>query len=48
MIRAAELKEEGRLLEASAAPFGKLFPEMDLIIVHGGLGTSAEALRVGK
>eukprot|EP01126_Amoeba_proteus_P060900 TRINITY_DN8113_c0_g1_i7.p1 TRINITY_DN8113_c0_g1~~TRINITY_DN8113_c0_g1_i7.p1 ORF type:complete len:703 (-),score=134.12 TRINITY_DN8113_c0_g1_i7:172-2280(-) len=42
-----QLMREGQLLEAAGAPFGKLFPEMDCIIVHGGLGTTAEAMRTG-
>jgi len=45
--KAEELKKEGRILEEKGAPFGKLFPELDCIIIHGGLGTTAEALRVG-
>eukprot|EP01127_Copromyxa_protea_P014440 TRINITY_DN4019_c0_g1_i2.p1 TRINITY_DN4019_c0_g1~~TRINITY_DN4019_c0_g1_i2.p1 ORF type:complete len:1029 (+),score=204.55 TRINITY_DN4019_c0_g1_i2:415-3087(+) len=45
--RTQALKDEGSLLEAAGAPFGKLFPEMDTIIVHGGLGTTAEAMRAG-
>jgi len=43
----AKLKKEGSLLEAAGAPFGLLFPELDAIIVHGGLGTTAEAMRAG-
>lgn len=45
--KSQRLKAEGSLLEAAGAPFGKLFPEMDTIIVHGGLGTTAEAMRAG-
>eukprot|EP01123_Difflugia_compressa_P010658 TRINITY_DN3966_c0_g1_i1.p1 TRINITY_DN3966_c0_g1~~TRINITY_DN3966_c0_g1_i1.p1 ORF type:complete len:354 (+),score=65.46 TRINITY_DN3966_c0_g1_i1:46-1062(+) len=41
------LKEKGLLLEEKGAPFGRLFPRLDCIIIHGGLGTTAEALRVG-
>jgi hypothetical protein len=43
--RANALKQEGRLLEDKGAPFGELFKHMDCIIIHGGLGTTAEALR---
>jgi len=38
---------EGKLLEAGGAPFSVLFGEMDCIIMHGGLGTTAEAMRCG-
>jgi UDP:flavonoid glycosyltransferase YjiC (YdhE family) len=41
------LKSEGRLLEERALPYSKLFPEMDCLIIHGGLGSTAEALRAG-
>eukprot|EP01126_Amoeba_proteus_P058624 TRINITY_DN7584_c0_g1_i4.p1 TRINITY_DN7584_c0_g1~~TRINITY_DN7584_c0_g1_i4.p1 ORF type:complete len:323 (-),score=104.04 TRINITY_DN7584_c0_g1_i4:131-1099(-) len=45
--KSESLKSDGRLLEAAGAPYGKLFSEMSCIVVHGGLGTTAEALRVG-
>eukprot|EP01126_Amoeba_proteus_P014961 TRINITY_DN16645_c0_g1_i1.p1 TRINITY_DN16645_c0_g1~~TRINITY_DN16645_c0_g1_i1.p1 ORF type:complete len:279 (+),score=76.96 TRINITY_DN16645_c0_g1_i1:1-837(+) len=45
--KADSLKSKGILLEASGAPFGKLFPEMNAVVIHGGLGTTAEALRAG-
>lgn len=41
-------KEQGRLLESEKADFGVLFDEMDCFIVHGGLGTTVEALRRHK
>lgn len=41
-------KAEGRLFEAAGAPFGYLFDAVDCIIMHGGLGTTAETLRSGK
>eukprot|EP00997_Jenningsia_sp_PLL12_P009556 NODE_653_length_1540_cov_56.389671_g536_i0.p1 GENE.NODE_653_length_1540_cov_56.389671_g536_i0~~NODE_653_length_1540_cov_56.389671_g536_i0.p1 ORF type:complete len:345 (-),score=82.55 NODE_653_length_1540_cov_56.389671_g536_i0:138-1172(-) len=45
--KAEELKSSGKILEDKGAPFGELFQHMDCLIVHGGLGTTAEALRVG-
>eukprot|EP00997_Jenningsia_sp_PLL12_P006415 NODE_295_length_1952_cov_59.615344_g246_i0.p2 GENE.NODE_295_length_1952_cov_59.615344_g246_i0~~NODE_295_length_1952_cov_59.615344_g246_i0.p2 ORF type:complete len:493 (-),score=139.37 NODE_295_length_1952_cov_59.615344_g246_i0:131-1609(-) len=42
-----KLKDEGSLLEEKGAPFGELFPRVDFVIIHGGLGTTAEALRAG-
>ena len=45
---AAVLKEQGKLFEASSADFGALFPWMDALVVHGGLGTTVEALRAKK
>jgi len=45
---AAALKEDGRFLEVADADFGSLFPRMDAFIVHGGLGTTVEALRNKK
>jgi hypothetical protein len=33
---------------ASKVDFGILFPLMDCFIVHGGLGTTVEALRTGE
>eukprot|EP00668_Euglena_longa_P041584 GGOE01054745.1.p1 GENE.GGOE01054745.1~~GGOE01054745.1.p1 ORF type:complete len:641 (+),score=129.55 GGOE01054745.1:66-1988(+) len=41
------LKEEKLLLEAAGAPFDVLFPNVSCAIIHGGLGTTAEALRAG-
>jgi len=43
-----ELKDAGKLLEAERADFGVLFRELDAFIVHGGLGTTVEALRMRK
>jgi len=42
------LKAKGMFLEAEAADFGLLFQEMDCFVVHGGLGTTVEALRLKK
>merc|ERR1712007_293929 len=42
------LKVEGKLMETERADFGVLFRSMDCFIVHGGLGTSVEALRLHK
>eukprot|EP00667_Euglena_gracilis_P005543 EG_transcript_5587 len=42
-----ELRESKFLLEAAGAPFGALFPHMSCLIIHGGLGTTAEAIRSG-
>ena len=46
--RVSVLKTKGLLLEGKQAPFGLLLPQMDVNIIHGGLGTTAEALRAGK
>jgi len=46
--QAAKLEAEGKLLEAERADFGVLFREMDAFVVHGGLGTTVEALRMRK
>merc|ERR1719336_1463008 len=43
-----ELVRSGRVLEVDRADFGVLFREMDLFVVHGGLGTTVEALRMRK
>eukprot|EP00906_Rhabdomonas_costata_P035107 RCo049347 len=45
--RVAELKAQHRLFEGKGAPFNELFPLMDALVVHGGLGTTSEALRIG-
>lgn len=45
---AAALAAEGTLLEVRAVDFGVLFPFMDCFVVHGGLGTTVEALRMRK
>lgn len=36
------------LLEIENADFGMLFREIDCFVVHGGLGTTVEALRTGR
>jgi len=46
--KAREYKEQQSYFEARAVDFGLLFPEMDCFVVHGGLGTTVEALRTGK
>jgi len=46
--QAEALKAEGRFYETSRADFGLLFKELDGFIVHGGLGTTVEALRMHK
>eukprot|EP01127_Copromyxa_protea_P012705 TRINITY_DN3334_c0_g1_i3.p1 TRINITY_DN3334_c0_g1~~TRINITY_DN3334_c0_g1_i3.p1 ORF type:complete len:298 (+),score=52.07 TRINITY_DN3334_c0_g1_i3:343-1236(+) len=43
----ASAKNEGKLCETSGAVYGKLFPEIDCAIIHGGLGATAEAIRAG-
>lgn len=45
---ASELTERGKLLEVGAADFGVLFRQIDAFVVHGGLGTTVEALRMKK
>merc|ERR1712032_1194369 len=45
---AEDFKAKGRFLEVEGANFGLLFPEMDCFVVHGGLGTTVEALRLQK
>lgn len=42
-----KFEEEGTLFEAQGASFGILFDLVDCLIIHGGLGTTAEALRAG-
>ena len=39
--------EAGKILELEGAPFGLLFERLDALCVHGGLGTTAEAMRAG-
>jgi len=46
--RADELKTQNKLIEVGGAPFGVLFPLVDFVVVHGGLGTTSEAFRAGK
>jgi len=46
--QAEALKAEGRFYETARADFGLLFRELDGFIVHGGLGTTVEALRMHK
>ena len=43
----AEQSAKGKLLELDGAPFGLLFKELDGVLVHGGLGTTADAMRAG-
>merc|ERR1739845_38288 len=35
----------GRLFLAKGAPFGRLFPLVDAVVLHGGLGTTSEAIQ---
>lgn len=44
----ASLKEADRFCEVPRADFGVLFPELDAFVIHGGLGTTVEALRIKK
>merc|ERR1719362_231684 len=46
--QAEELVAAGKMLELERAPFGQLFREMDIFVVHGGLGTTVEALRMKR
>jgi hypothetical protein len=48
LSKAADLTTQGRFLELDQAPFDQLFKEMDCFVVHGGLGTTVEALRMKK
>merc|ERR1719223_1097818 len=48
MTQVEELTAAGKLLEAERADFGVLFRQMDAFVVHGGLGTTVEALRMRK
>jgi len=45
--RAERFIAGGRLLIIDGAPFSKLFPKLDFLVIHGGLGTTAEALASG-
>jgi len=45
---AEEFKKNGKLLETERADFGVLFRHLDAFVVHGGLGTTVEALRMRK
>lgn len=47
-VLAAGLTREGRFLELARADFGVVFAHMDCFVVHGGLGTTVEALRRKK
>jgi len=38
-------RSDGRLFLASRAPFGRLFPLVDAVVLHGGLGTTSEVLQ---
>jgi len=42
------MPERHRVIEVEQADFGLLFKYMDAFIVHGGLGTTVEALRMKK
>jgi len=44
---AAQLISDGRLHLAKGAPFSRLFPLMDFVVIHGGLGTTAECFASG-
>lgn len=46
--KAEELTKAKRFLELEQAPFDQLFKVMDCFVVHGGLGTTVEALRLKK
>lgn len=48
VAKAEALAVEGRFLSVRNADFGALFKEIDCFIVHGGLGTTVEALRMKK
>jgi len=43
-----ELVAQGLFMEMERAPFDILFREMDAFVIHGGLGTTVEALRMHK
>ena len=46
--RKQQLVAAGKFLALERADFGVLFRQMDAFIVHGGLGTTVEALRMRK
>ena len=49
LVREAEgLTREGKFIDVERADFGVLFEHIDLFVVHGGLGTTVEALRKKK
>jgi len=48
MNKRDQLVADGTLLEAARADFGVLFKRMDAFVVHGGLGTTVEAMRMKK
>lgn len=41
-------KYKNKIFFDKGAPFNLLFPFMDVLIIHGGLGTTSEALLAGK
>mmetsp|Transcript_27249 Transcript_27249/g.43380 ORF Transcript_27249/g.43380 Transcript_27249/m.43380 type:complete len:360 (-) Transcript_27249:278-1357(-) len=41
------LEDSGQLLVATEAPFSALFPLVSCLVVHGGLGTTADAMKTG-
>lgn len=43
-----EWEQDGRMVHASNVPFDLLFPHVDLIVHHGGIGTVGSALASGK
>jgi len=43
-----ELKNRKLFIEIERAPFDILFREMDAFVIHGGLGTTVDALRMHK
>mmetsp|Transcript_74983 Transcript_74983/g.219646 ORF Transcript_74983/g.219646 Transcript_74983/m.219646 type:complete len:802 (+) Transcript_74983:76-2481(+) len=48
LAEAAGLEAEGRLLLwRQPAPFGALFPKIDAVVQHGGLGVTSEATMAG-
>mmetsp|Transcript_49198 Transcript_49198/g.73149 ORF Transcript_49198/g.73149 Transcript_49198/m.73149 type:complete len:699 (+) Transcript_49198:42-2138(+) len=44
-VQANEAIDQGRLFIATRAPFGRLFPLVDTVVLHGGLGTTSETLQ---
>jgi len=45
--KVASLEKTGRILVDKGASFGRLFPKLDCIVAHGGLGTTGEAIMSG-